>query len=174
MKEVIQVLAILFVFASCKESNKNRHKEQFDKLEKVFEAGNWRYINLGDTAYLFFSREGTTHYKIYRYYMVDGDSVNTAVFNIRPQNDSIVMKVDDDIRLLVNVDERGSSWEDGERLYKFRKLDSLHILLETNGVTVDTLRRTLPISTFLVRSKYDFKNGTNTAQVLADTVRSGK
>lgn len=169
------MLVVVFVAASCKDSaDADNPKAQFDKLEKVFETGNWRHITYGDTSYLFFSREGATDYKIYRYYMVDGDSVSTVVFNIVSKNDSVIMKVNEDYRELVSVSENGSSWQDKENLYKFTKLDSLHIQLQTNGVEADTLERTLPISAFLLRSKDDFKNGTKNATALVDTVRSRK
>lgn len=165
MKKLIPTIALLILVVSCKESatKKEGPEKQFDKLEKVFQAGNWRHINYEDTAYLFFSREGSTSYKIFRYRMLNGDSVNTAVFNIQMQNDTIVLKVENDTRVLVQADENGSSWDDEGTVYQFQKIDTSHILLKKDGEITDTLMRTLPISTFLVRSKYDFIHGTRTA-----------
>ena len=167
MRKIFPILLVSF-FVSCGETGKtNDPKTKFDQLEKVFGTGNWRLISFQDTSYLFFSREGSTDYKIYRYYMVDGDSVNTAIFKIQMQGDTVVMLVIDDVRQLVNITDNGSSWQDDENLYRFKKVDSSRILLETNGMSADTLQLTLPISTFLVRSKDDFK----TAAALVDSVK---
>ena len=166
-------MVFMAMLAACKDAvTKNGPKDRFDKLEKVFAAGNWRSINYDDTSYLFFSREGDLHYKIYRYYIEEGDSVNTAVFNIGPQGDSIVMKVDDEFRVLVSVDENGSSWKDQDSEYRIAKIDSSHIELRKDGKVTNTLSRTLPISTFLVRCRYDFTHGTNTADETMDSVRT--
>ncbi|HEX6181833.1 MAG TPA: hypothetical protein VFZ47_11355 [Chitinophagaceae bacterium] len=171
MRTIFPFLLMAFIVA-CSDNGKTKDpKVKFDQLEKVFGTGNWKLASYQDTSYLFFSREGNTDYKIYRYYMVDGDSVNTAIFKIQMQGDTIVMAVIDDLRQLVSVTDNGSSWQDDENLYRFKKIDSSRILLETNGISFDTLQLTLPISTFLVRSKDDFKTGTKNAAALIDSVK---
>ncbi|HYF31939.1 MAG TPA: hypothetical protein VD993_12535 [Chitinophagaceae bacterium] len=170
MRKIILFVAVCTWIACSESADKNNPKAQFDMLEKVFETGNWRHTAYEDTTYLFFSREGDTHYKVYRYRMMDGDSVQSAIFNIQWQNDTILMKVDDEYRILTAVDDNSNAWSHDGAVYRFTKLDSLHLLLDNDGKSIDTLKRTLPISTFLARSKYDFVHGTNTANATGDTL----
>jgi hypothetical protein len=161
-------LAWIF-FAACSQPNV---KTQFDKLEKVFEAGNWKVTTLDDTYYMFFSREGDALYKVHHYMLRQGDSVNSTITTIRPEKGKIVWEMENEKFELKDVDENGSSWQGPESgNFVYRKQDSFHVSCKWNQAQTYILVRTLPISTFLVRSKYDFLHGTNTANAIVDTVR---
>jgi len=157
----MKYIFIVLLLVAC--NSKPDVKAQFDNLEKVFETGNWEMVLGSDTIYSFFSREGERFFKVYSYRIEDGDSVRSRITTIQPENGKIVWSGSE----LVSATDKESVWKhpaNGE--FRVKKLDSLHILF--NG---DTLIRTLPISTFLVRSKYDFLHGTHTADALVDTVR---
>jgi hypothetical protein len=151
------------------------HKSTFDKLEQVFHAGNWRQVMDGDTSYFFFSREGDTHYKIYNYRIKNGDSTATDMAEIKPQDTSVIWHWRDMPAVLTAADARSNTWyvklpDGSEAPFTIELMDSTHLRWEFPQSVV-TLTRTLPVSTFLVRSKYDYEHGTNTANASADTVQ---
>ena len=106
---------------------------------------------------MFFSREGDTLFKVYSYLMKNGDSVETYISTIKPEGENIVWDYGWAQRELEHADEKANSWSGEDGKFKYTKLDSLHIL-GTSGQLSDTLVRTLPISTFLIRAKHDFLN----------------
>lgn len=139
-------------------------KTQFDNLEKVFGTANWRLRTVNnDTLYIFFSREGEALYKVYSYMLANGDSIRTVVATIAPKDGEIIWDLEYQYITLKDADAAGSSWH-GKQMgdVRIKTIDSLHVLYEWGGNNRDTLVRTLPISTFLIRSKYDFLHGTNT------------
>lgn len=133
---------------------------QFDNLEKVFEAGNWKLMAANDTAYAFFSREGPNLIKVYNYRMMNGDSVKTEVHTIQGSDGKITW--DWLNGELEKATENENVWRSGGSEMRFKKRDSLHIDVTADKEKI-VMERTLPISTFLVRAKYDFLHGTNTA-----------
>ena len=154
------------------------NKTKFDKLEKTFSGGNWRYINEKDTQYLFFSREGAELYKVYYYKLQNGDSVNSYIATIQPENNNIVWNLPSDKLILEFANDTACMWRSvgGHFKNEFIRKDSSHIIandISENGADKQqfVLVRTLPISTFLIRSKYDFLHGANTANAVVDTVK---
>jgi len=145
----------------------------FDALEGIFETGNWQTILDGDTTYLFFSREAPALVNVYFYQMRQGDSVNTFQSQITATNDTIQWNWPGASLKLLQADSTQAKWRIAARgndqaiNYLFSKKDSMVIHLQVEPGEEHILRRTLPISAFLVRSKYDFQHGT---QYAADTV----
>ena len=150
------IIILLAFMAACNEPDV---KMQFDDLEKVFDTGNWRVMGAKDTSYLFFSREGERLFKVYSYVIKDGDSVSSKITIIEAKAGKIIWGNNE----LISTTDKESVWKNNDY---YKKRDSLHI-----DATHAVLLRTLPISTFLVRSKYDHLHGTHTADATVDTAR---
>ena len=160
----MRYIILVLLFAAC--NSKPDVKTQFDNLEKVFEAGNWEMVDRDDTAYVFFSREGERFFNVYNYFIRDGDSVSTKVMTIQQVDGKIIW----DKAELKTATDKGSEWLLNGRDIKFTKRYSLYIDV-VSGTSKKFLKRTLPLSTFLIRKKYDFEHGTHTADAIIDTVR---
>lgn len=176
-KMKLLIAAVFMLMVAC-NAQPGSNKTKFDKLEETFGAGNWRYINEKDTQYLFFSREGAELYKVHYYKLQNGDSVNSYIATIQPENENIVWNLPSDKLMLEFVNDTASLWRSvaGHFKNEFIRQDSAHIIAnDIPDKDADkqqfVLVRTLPISTFLIRSKYDFLHGTNTANAIGDTVK---
>jgi hypothetical protein len=156
---------LVLVVAACNEPVKknNSPKEAFDKIEGLTGNDNWQLIDGVDTAYIYFSRIGN-EINVYRYTINKGDSVNSRMNNIVHQSDSVIWNWENEKLLLTGVDSNSINWvamNAGKDKYKMVKTDSLHIsFVFPNGHTAD-LKKTLPLSAFLVRQKYDATHGTS-------------
>lgn len=124
--------------------------------------------------YAFFTRENDVLYKLYSYYVKNGDSALTLFTTIYAAKDEILWYTegdDDGYRyLLEHADDTSNLWTTGggaSLTLQFTRKDSRIIA----GCYHDRfcgwrssfpMVRTLPISSFLARSKYDYLHGTNT------------
>ncbi|AEW03114.1 hypothetical protein A4D02_03695 [Niastella koreensis] len=157
---------LILITAACNEpvkTNNNNPKEKFDKIESITGSDNWQLIDGVDTSYLFFSRIGN-EVDVYRYTISKGDSVNTQMNNIVHRNDSVIWNWNNEKLLLTGADGNTINWQamnTGKDACKMVKTDSVHIsFVLPNGHTAD-LKKTLPLSVFLVRQKYDYIHGTS-------------
>lgn len=165
----IYLILISFLFAC---TNKKEKKTDVP-LQSFFEPLNWEVTNKWDTSYIFFSPVHDSLVETYEYKIADGDSVSTQKNEIAFINDSIHWKFHESFYTIKQVDSNIISLELDNKKVQLNKIsDSLMVLK-----TIDDsfyFRRTLPISTFLVRKKYDFINGTSgsdSAEVLPRKMR---
>lgn len=162
---VFFICFLIWVVAACNEPVKKNSspKEAFDKIEGVIGNDNWQLINGVDTSYIYFSRIGNL-INVYRYNVSKGDSVNTQMNNILHQSDSIIWNWDNEKLLLTGADSNTINWEAmnaAKDKYKLSKTDSIHMsFVLPNGQTA-VMKKMLPLSTFLVRQKYDYTHGTS-------------
>ncbi|MFL5747664.1 MAG: hypothetical protein ACJ751_23510 [Niastella sp.] len=156
---------LILVAAACNEPvKKNKSaKEVFDKIEGITGNDNWQLIDGKDTFYIYFSRIGNL-INVYRYIISKGDSVNTRMNNIVHQSDSVIWNWDNEKLLLTGVDSNTINWvamNAGKDKYKLFKTDSFHMsFVFPNGRTAG-MKKTLPLSVFLVRQQYDYTHGTS-------------
>lgn len=140
---------------------------QFDTLENMFQNDNWLVIKGGDSSYVYASRLGKTVFRIYHFRMIKGDSVNTFVTQIQYKGDTLGWQWPPDTATQYFTGSAASKliWADstGKHKYVFEKINPDHIhLLYPDGKSAELLK-TPALSSFLVRSKYDYQHGTKLA-----------
>ena len=148
-------------------SPKNYRLNRFDDLENIFQNENWIMINGKDSSYLYCSRLGKTYFKAYQYRMFKGDSISTRITEIKLTADTIIWQSlkDSMIIYLNKVTPREAVWSDkaGLQFYIFDKVDSNNIHVTYPDGSAKSLVKTPTLSSFLVRSKYDYLHGTKLA-----------
>lgn len=177
------LIALLFVcgIAACNEPAKPTAsvKEKFDAIEKIVGTANWELVTPGDTSFVYFSRLGDTYINVYKYKLVNGDSANTQVSNMISRQDTIAWTGTNEQYILSAVTDSAIIWQDmsnGDKKYTISKYDSTHISLSSSGRS-ELMKRTLPLSVFLVRKKYDYLHGTayaDSAEVAPRPVKQSK
>ena len=176
---------IVWLIMSCNNQAKKKNPvehtgndpvHKMDLLEKMFTNDNWMKVDGQDTSYYYFSRIQSVT-RVYHYRLVKGDSVNTDISLINLLNDSLVWKLNDTTYLfLAGINENGSVWDrinqsiTVKSFLVFEKKDERNIYMKFADSAQLLLIKTLPLSAFLVRSRYDFLHGTRFA--FTDTVFS--
>ncbi|HTE13048.1 MAG TPA: hypothetical protein VK645_18840 [Chitinophagaceae bacterium] len=140
---------------------------KFDLLENIFQNDNWLLINGRDSSFLYCSRLGKAYVKTYHFSMFKGDSVNTVITSMHLSGDTITWRLPmDTITLqLKTATARELIWtgKTGLDIYIFEKTDSHHITIKYPGGSTKKLVKTPTLSSFLVRSKYDYLHRTKLA-----------
>ncbi len=180
---IIAILVISICFVSCKQGNKTKTEVKkefnllpihlFDSLEHFFGNENWLLEKGQDSSFLLFSRQTGNIINIYQYRIINGDSVNQTFSDIHFSNDTVVWNGPAGMMYLDKEEDNKLYWgkigESASIIFE-KSADGL-IQWQQNGETV-TLKRTITMSDFLVRSRYDFLHGTHYA---FDTIKfSGK
>jgi hypothetical protein len=157
---------LLVLFISCGEQEKKATnlKEQFDAIDKITGVDNWKLIDGADTSCLYFSRIAEQRINVYHFNIVKGDSANTQLNSIEAKNDSVFWNWTGKQWYLVSAKDSIMEWADktaDNNHYTFKRKDKMHISYTLPGGHIVELSRTLPLATFLVRSKYDYEHGTS-------------
>jgi len=159
----------ILLIISCNQNKKSVQttKEAFDKIEDITGVANWQLIDGADTSYLYFSRIGDVHTNIYQFVIVKGDSADTRLNTIVTNNDTVFWKWENKQWYLQAANDSVMEWADAgpkeNSAYRFTKKDSSHISYRFPNGHQAVLTKTLPLSSFLVRVKYDYEHGTNFA-----------
>ena len=140
---------------------------QFDTLENLFQNDNWLVIKGSDSSYVYASRLGKTIFRTYHFRMVKGDSVNTVITQIQFKGDTLGWQWPPDTaaQYLTSTAAGKLIWADGtgKQKYVFEKISRDHIkLLYPDGKYAELIK-TPALSSFLIRSKYDYQHGTRLA-----------
>jgi hypothetical protein len=165
MKKIIFFIFAEFFFSCSSPENKVTPKEKFDQLEYVFSVANWKLIEGTDTSYWYFSRLGDLTYNVYNYKLINGDSSLQDLSMIRYQNNKVTWPRLQDTLVLVSADSTSSVWSsisNDKLIYNFNKVAEDQLSLDLPGNKKIVMKKTLPLATFLVRSRYDFLNNTHT------------
>lgn len=137
---------------------------QFNALEKVFGNQNWMKIKEKDTTYLYFSRLNNFFALTHSYRMKKGDSADLRIDTIRVNsNNQIVWNWNDKGLTLGSATEFTNTWSNDAQKVDFNKMDQSNLLLNINGTEKYQLTKTITLSSFLVRSFYDYQHGTKLA-----------
>lgn len=178
LKKLLLIWPVAIVL-SCNESQQGKtdkdpkkfvdNIKKMDLLEHLFTNDNWMMMEHTDTSYYYFSRNNLRT-KVYHFKMNKGDSVNTIISEMNVANDSLVWNLNDSTELfLSSIDKRKAEWKksakDAQAIpYMFYvKKDERNInVVKANGENFH-LVKTLPLSTFLIRSRYDFLHSTRIA-----------
>jgi len=141
-------------------------KEKFDKIENITGVANWRMIDDTDTSYIYFSRIDDK-INVYHFHIKQGDSVNTKLNSINSYNDSVYWNWNNKRWYLLSANDSVMEWADPQlnenSPYRITKADSSHISYQLPDGHFIILTKTLPLSSFLVRTKYDYEHGTDLA-----------
>jgi hypothetical protein len=179
-------ILLVFCLASCSNNNSgtNTDKEsivpkvealpardlksgRFDLLENLFQNENWLLLNNTDSSYLYCSRLGRAYFKTYEFKIVKGDSANTIVSEMKLSADTITWQLPQKpIPVYLNrITNNEAVWADKENLhfYSFQRVDSNHLHIKYPDGSFKNLVKTITLSSFLVRSKYDYLHGTRLA-----------
>jgi hypothetical protein len=164
--KVFIISFLTLVCAACNQTEKinNTPTDKFNQIESIVGTNNWQMIDGPDTSYIYFSRIGNSYINGYRYQINKGDSINTQMNNIIHQQDSVIWNWGKEKLLLVSVNDNTIQWEKmsvDNAKYTMQKTDSLHISFVFPDGHKAILKRTLPLSTFLVRKQYDYAHGTS-------------
>ena len=174
MKRIFFTGLSIVLIVSCNQSKKpiQTAKGIFDKIEGITGVANWQLIDGADTSYLYFSRLGDVNTNIYQFKIVKGDSVNTKLNSMTAYNDTVYWNGDDKRWYLQSANDSVMEWADAglkeKSSYRFTKTDSSHISYQPADRHPAILTKTLPLSAFLIRTKYDYEHGTSFAN--KDTV----
>ena len=137
---------------------------QFDGLEKVFNNQNWMIINKKDTSYLYISRLNKFLAYSYSYKIEKGDSADVHKDTIQVgTNNKIVWNWHNSHLILDAATENTNHWMGDSTKVEFAKMDASNLVMTINGKEKIKISKTLTLSTFLVRSFYDYQHGTKLA-----------
>lgn len=169
------------IFIACNQTEKTTTnsipKDKFNQIDSIVGTNNWQMVDGQDTSYLYFSRMGDALIHVYRYQINKGDTVNTHLNNITHQQDSVIWNWENEKLLLVASGDGAIQWTPvnaPSSKYMLQKTDSSHISFVFPDGHKAIMKRTLPLSTFLVRKQYDYAHGTSYVDSLDFQLRPEK
>jgi len=154
-------LFVLLLLTACNEAKKNS-LEDLQQLNNILTTANWQVNDGTDTSYIYFSQQTDYTYRTYQFKLVKGDSSIISKGNISASGDSVIWNWYNKTLSLENVTGNKANWKEnisGEN-YLLEKMNDSLLQLNIPGKQL-IFKRTLPLSTFLVRAKYDYVHGTN-------------
>ena len=149
------------ILFGCKDQSGKKATEDLQKLTTILPTANWRMIDGTDTSYIYFSRQTDNSYKITQFKLLKGDSSITDQSNISISGNSVTWHRDKKLLVLETVNNNKSTWkqDDANENFLLSKLNDSTLLIDLPSKQL-TLKKTLPLSSFLVRAKYDYEHGT--------------
>jgi hypothetical protein len=156
------------------------HFDAFGKLEKFFDNNNYQVIKSKDTNYFYFSRSSDFLLKVYQYKIIKGDSAFLKIDSIQLAEDgkALQWKFADQQLHLISASDDSNNWKSSNldsTIFTFKKLNKKDFQLVEPKNSTTTFSQTITLSSFLVRSLYDYQHGTRFAFDTANfTKKSGK
>jgi hypothetical protein len=152
----------LLILTACNEPAGKKAGEELKKLSAIITTANWRVNGDTDTSYIYFSQQADYTCKTYQFKLIKGDSSVIKQGSISISGDSVIWNWYNKSLVLENIIDNKVNWKEkksGENYLLENKNDSLlQMNLEDRQLM---FKRTLPLSTFLVRAKYDYEHGSN-------------
>jgi hypothetical protein len=137
---------------------------QFNGLEKVFDNQNWMIIKEKDTSFLYISRLNKFLAYAHSFKIQKGDSTELQIDTIHVSSENmIVWNWKGKHYKLTASTENTNHWEGDSSKVEFAKMDASNLILTLNDKDKLKMSKTLTLSTFLVRSFYDYQHGTKLA-----------
>jgi hypothetical protein len=149
----------------------------YNSLEQLFTNDNWLLANKKDSSYFYFSRLGNFQVNTYTYKLIKGDSTKVKHGAIQTEGDKITWNFNDQKLWLVSASNIKAAWSvDGSdsTAYEFMRLDNNFLRITYPDKKQVIMKKMLPFSLFLVRSRYDFTNGTKYAFDTAQFNKKGR
>lgn len=135
-------------------------------LEELFSNDNWLMAGKKDSSYFYFSRTGDFIVNTYEYVLIKGDSAKVKYNHVVREGDKLSWSFDGKKLLLSNASGARALWTvagNDSTKYEFLRVDKNQIRLTYPDHREVIMKKILPFSLFLVRSRYDFSNGTHYA-----------
>ena len=151
----------LLILVGCKDQGGKKATEDLQTLNTILPTANWRMIEGADTSYIYFSRQTDNSYKISQFKLVKGDSSISDQSGISISGNSVTWNRNKKLLVLKTVKDNKSTWkqDDTNENFLLSKLDDSTLLIDLPSKQL-MLKKTLPLSSFLVRAKYDYEHGT--------------
>ena len=188
MKYFFLHIFLVIFFTSCNQQNDNgnnsvnqivvndspndsitaaKNLEAFGKLELFFENANYQVANNQDTNYFYFSRASKFLIKVHQYKINKGDSAALKIDSIRLMDGkNIQWNFEGQSLNLLSISDTAIDWKMNNAdsaIFKFHKSNRKTIQLFQPKNSSTTFHQTITLSSFLVRSFYDYKHGTRFA-----------
>ncbi|MES2372483.1 MAG: hypothetical protein V4557_07885 [Bacteroidota bacterium] len=138
----------------------------YNALEQLFTNDNWLLADKKDSSYFYFSRLGNFQVNTYEYKLIKGDSAKVKNGAIQTLGNKITWNFNNQKLYLLSASNVKTAWSvDGSdsTAYEFMRLDNNFLRITYPDKKQVTMKKMLPFSLFLVRSRYDFTNGTRYA-----------
>ena len=156
------ILFCLLVLLACNRVERKNAIADLQRLSSILLTANWQVTNGTDTAYIYFSQQFDNSYSIYEYKLVQGDSSVSWRGSIVTSDDSIVWNWNNHSLWLEEINGSKANWKEknsGEN-YVMQKINDSTLQVRSSSMQL-MFKRTLPLSTFLIRAKYDYRHGSN-------------
>ena len=136
-----------------------------DSLERMFDNDNWMSIDRKDTSYYYFSRTEPGSLNVFHYSMLHGDSVSTVLTVMKLSNAALNWELEGRKLTLDSIGKNVCKWVElpGKEAITFRKKNDKEIEVTSGGKQVLKLQKTVTLSSFLTRSRYDHIHNTRLA-----------
>ncbi len=195
------ILVIFFTSCSQQENNKEKSKNQqeevvntsiadsltmsnhlkaFGMLEQFFDNANYQVIKAKDTNYFYFSRTADFLIQVHQYKIIKGDSASLKIDSIQLAEDGklVQWKFVDQKLNLISASDSSIHWRSSNldsTNFTLKKMNKKDFQLVEPKNSTTTFTQTITLSSFLVRSFYDYKHGTRYAFDTANfTKKRGK
>ncbi|MEO8174359.1 MAG: hypothetical protein ABI581_14795 [Sediminibacterium sp.] len=149
----------------------------YNALEQLFTNDNWLLADKKDSSYFYFSRLGNFQVNTYEYKLMKGDSANVKHGLIKIEGDKITWNFNGMKLSLLNASNVKAAWAvegSDSTAFEFMRLDNNFVRITYPDKKQVVMKKMLPFSLFLVRSRYDFINGTRYAFDTAQFNRKGR
>jgi len=155
----MRIILIAFIFFIVGCNNLTGSNNQLEQLQNFFGTANWQVIKGTDTSYIFFSQQVDNSFKTYQYNLFRGDTVNAEMGKLKANDGKIEWKFFNKTLILDDIKDNEANWKDNLKAnYVLTKWSDSSLLMKTPNGDL-RFKRTLPLSTFLVRAKYDYEQG---------------
>lgn len=145
---------------------KEKAYRKLDALEQLLGNENYLVVKGKDTSFLYFTRLGKSDFFTHSYRLAKGDSTQVSIDTLQINNTNQVQwNWNGKTLLLQECDNIKALWQDkfnANEKVDFMKIGSGRFDLVINNKQL-ILNKTLPISLFLVRARYDYQNHTHYA-----------
>ena len=139
--------------------------QAFGKLELFFENANYLVADNKDTSYFYFSRASNFLIKVHHYKISKGDSAFLKIDSIQLVNGKNIQWNFKDQKLhLIDISDSVIKLNNADSaIFTYNKSNKTTIQLFQPNNSTTTFHQTITLSSFLVRSFYDYKHGTRFA-----------
>lgn len=144
-----------------------KNLKSFSDLELFFDNANYQVTKGSDTNYFYFSRSSDFLIQVHQYKIVEGDSTFLKIDSIKLSYLKFVnWKFQDQTLYLISSTDSSNNWKSSNvdsTIFTFKKVNKKDIHLIEPKKSKTTFSQTITLSSFLVRSFYDYKHGTRYA-----------
>ena len=136
-------------------------------MELFFDNANYQIIKDKDTNYFYFSRSSDFLIQVHQYKIVKGDSAFLKMDSIQLADRKFAQwNFQDQTLNLFSASDSSSNWKSSNldsTIFTFKKISRKDFQLVGPKSRATIFSQTITLSSFLIRSLYDYKNGTRYA-----------